>query len=256
MKDIKEFENKIICGDCLEIMKEMPNESIDLIFADPPFNKGKDYGNLVNDNREDYFEWCEKWIRLCFNKLKPTGSFYLMNNSKNIYKIATMMDKFGIFQNQIIWQKHMSPTPQKTRFPKNYQPILFYTKNKKGYYFNPESERVPHTYKPNKILPKRNSKGRRINDIWEDIVELTGGYLAPKEALLISGTKQRVCCQQTPEAILRRIILASSREDDVVLDPFLGVGTTAVICKELKRKYIGIDINAQYCKYSKERVNA
>lgn len=127
-------------GDCIDIMAEIPNDSVDIVFADPPFNLGKDYGDTSNDSRSDYAEWCEAWIGECFRILKPTGSFFHMNYPDNMPKIWPIMSKYGTFRNCIIWKNTKMPT--KNKFVVGYQPILFYTKGD-NYTFNHMAETKP-----------------------------------------------------------------------------------------------------------------
>jgi len=134
--------NKIICGDCLEIMKGISDSSIDLVFADPPFNRKKNYGIYKdNENKKTYLEWVEKWIQECFRILKNTGNFFIMIDSKNVGYYQVMMDKYGIFENLIIWCRGGAST--KRKFNPYHQDILFYSKDHKEHYFKFDAEHKP-----------------------------------------------------------------------------------------------------------------
>lgn len=240
--------NKVYCVDVLKGLKKLDDESVDLVFADPPFNLNKDYG-IDKDNRDDYFGWCDAWICECFRVLKKTGSFYLMNYPKNIFDLGLIMRKYGFFKNMIIWKQTKPPT--KNYFVIGYQPILFFTKEARDYVFNryaetkkPETDGVIYGYNKECVL----------TDIWTDIKLVSGGCLASKEAILRKDSKSKIHPCQMPEKLIKRIILFSSNEGDLVLDPFIGSGTTAVVCKRFGRDFIGFDNNPKYVDLTNKRL--
>ena len=230
--------------DCIKGLKKIPDSSVDLIIADPPFNLGKDYGDKVDDSRTDYFEWCELWIEECFRILKETGSFYHMNYPNNIGMLQCIMDKHGVFKNMIIWKN--TKMPLKTKYVVGYQPILYYTKIEKGYTFN----RMVQTKRLETFIPgikkKKQDMIAQLTDIWDDIQFINAGCIPNKEAILQPGTTKKAHPCQMPVALVDRMILFSSNEGDVVLDPFLGSGVTLKGCKRNKRIGIGFEINAEY----------
>ena len=246
-----DFINKIICGDCLEVMKEMPDESVDMIFADPPFNVNKNYGDY-QDLRKDYYLWNEKWLNICFKKLKSTGSFYLMTLSRHLEKMFPIFGSRGVFINLIFW-RNVSANHSKRGFWNSYQPILLYGKTNE-YIFN--------TYAETRNIKKENLRWGgysteprgQLLDYWDDISFVYAGSIHHKEAILKSGTNQKIHSCQMPLNLVSRAILFSTNESDIVLDPFLGSGTTIEACKLLHRNFIGIEINPDYCKIAEERL--
>lgn len=249
-------ENEVLyCGDCLDVMTKMQSESIDLIFADPPYNVGKDYGETWNDNlpEQEYLNWVELWVREGFRLLKDTGSFFLLINSKNGHKVANILDKYGYHRNAIIWMKHSAPLIGTKNLAKGYRILYFYSKsdNPKFYY---DAIKVSHRYKPGDIIPGRNPAGRNLDDIWDDITELVAGYLIQPEVVRYPNTYKPVSPQQCPKKLVRRVILLSTDIGDTILDPFMGMGTTAVVAEENNRKWVGIEINPEYCEWSVKRL--
>ena len=246
--------NKIICRDAISFLKTIPNDSIDLIFVDPPYNKGKNYGKNINDSLkpEKYFSWVDEWTRLAFNKLKATGSFYHMNSQDNIQQIKLITDKYGYYKNTIVWLLR-NPVPNKRNYPNIHQDILFYTKDKKNYTFN-QQDKIPYEIKGLGRFSSIKHNWHVPYNVWLDIPQLVGGFQAQDEVELVKGTYKRKHIMQVPLRLLERIILSSSNKDDVVLDFFCGSGTACVAAKRTKRNYIGVDINKDYCKLTKGRL--
>jgi len=230
--------------DCVEGLTEIPNGVVDLIIADPPFNLGKDYGEEVNDSRTDYFEWCDIWIKECFRILKGTGSFYHMNYPPNVGQLQCIMNKYGFFQNSIIWKN--TKMPLKTKYVVGYQPILFYTKLEKGHTFN----RMAQTKKLETFIPgckkKKQDMVAQLTDIWDDIPFVNGGCIPNKEVILEPGTTKKAHPCQMPVALVDRMIQFSSNVGDLVLDPFLGSGVTLSGCKRNNRVGLGFEKNPKY----------
>ena len=220
-------------------MKTLSDNTIDLIFSDPPFNLQKDYG-IDKDNRINYYEWCAEWIKEGFRILKPTGSFYLMTTQDHLCEMLNEMKKFGIQQNIIIWKN--TSLPIKRKYSISYQPILFFTKTNTYTYKHDADGEVTKS-----ALPYgRKPKGFTMKDLWDDIPFIAGGCMASKEAVLLPGTKQKYHKCQMPLKLAQRIILASSNENDLVYDMFSGSGTFIVKAKELKRNYIATELNNEY----------
>jgi site-specific DNA-methyltransferase (adenine-specific) len=232
--------NRIICGDATEIMKKIPNNSIDMTFADPPFNLNKKYNNY-KDKRidQDYIRWCEKWLTEMVRITKPTGSILVHNIPKWLVYFANHLNKIAFFKHWIAWDS-MSVPLGKTLLPAHYG-ILFYTKTQKGFKFN--DLRSPHKKCPHcgEMVKDYGGKKNQINpygtllsDVWGDIHRIRHG----------SRRDKHPC--QLPEPLLERLVLMTTNEDDIVLDPFIGAGTTALAAKRLGRKFIGIDIDPKY----------
>lgn len=250
------YLNRIICGDTLEVTKGIPDNSIDLIFADPPFNRGKDYG-IDKDKRADYHTWIQIWIKDCFRILKETGNFFIMIDSKNVGYFQVAMDKYGIFENLIIWTRGGATT--KKKFNPYHQDILFYSKNHDLHYFKFDAEHKPIDKRKDWLCKekfRRHDLGDRINEIWDDIKYLTAGMYVHKETILKNGTREKLHPCQMPLKLIKRILKFASEKNSLIFDPFLGSGTTTVACKQLNRKYIGIEINPDYCRIARERLMA
>lgn len=238
--------NKIYNEDCLDTMARMPDEVVDLIFADPPFNIGKKYSEGINDNRKDYFKWCDEWIEECFRILKPTGSVFIMNLSKNTTKLQTILDKYGIWRNTIIWKNNGSGASKKA-FWTFYQPIFFYSKTDE-YKFNTYAETtIEYRWSP------RPQKGQ-LGDIWDHIPFIYAGSIIHKEAILKRGTKAKAHPCQMPLKIVKRPIIFCTNENDIVYDPFMGSGTTAIAALQLNRNYIGSEMSKEYCDIATKRI--
>ncbi len=240
-------------GDCREILPSL--EKVDLVFTDPPFNIGKDYGEAVNDNLpiEEYYQWCEEWISQCFDLLVSTGSFYLMNSQTRIGRCQVIMDKHGLFHNLIVWRHYEAA--QKDRLLRQHQDILFYSKSK-DFKFDPYAQLKPRDMERDWLFKTqyRREDGDRIGDIWDDIKQLQGGACMSNEAITIGlDATKKAHRQQMPEHLAVRGILFSTDKEALVLDPFLGSGTTCYCAKKLNRKSIGIEISEKYCEIAAKR---
>jgi DNA modification methylase len=241
-------DNLIYNEDCIETLSKMDSESIDLIFADPPFNVGLKYQGF-KDNNENYFEWSREWISECFRVLKPTGSFYLMTLDKNLAGTLPIMEDHGVFINIIKWKNVSSGSSKKTFWPSS-QPIILYGKTK-DYIFNTFAEKNNGF----KCWDKnRESKGQLL-DYWDDIPLVYAGSIKHKEAIIEPGTNKKAHIAQMPEHLVGRAIKFSTNEGDLVFDPFMGSGTTAAACKKLKRNFIGSEISKYYYDLSNKRLN-
>jgi len=236
-------KNVIICGKAIDELDKFFDNSFDLIVADPPFNKNKNYGELVDDNvsLEDYYLWTETWIKLSFQKLKADGSLYIYINSQHLGRFQVICEKYGIWRNTIIWH-YTNPTPSKKSYPKTWSAFLFFTKTKDYKFFVREG-----MYSHQTCLEHRKNKVVRLYDCWPDISKLVSGYLAQEECIFYPGTKKRFFVFQLPFELIRRVVLTSSEERDMVLDLFSHSGTTSRVCKEYGRNSIGIEINPEYC---------
>ena len=250
----RDFLDKIICGDCLQVMSEIPDVSVDLVFADPPFNVGKAYW----DKRDNYEQWCASWIRECFRLLKPTGTFYLMTLPRHLSHTMRSMDAGGIFVDQIIWRT-TSLNATRKQYLRSYQLILEYAKTEE-YLFHPRAEIVmrTHTVRLGQLKKKpelASGYPGRIGNLWDDIKFIAGGCMAPREAILQKGSKKKAHPCQMPEKLAARAIKFSSDPGDIVLDPFIGSGSTAVAARRGNRRYIGIEIERSYCRLARKRLN-
>lgn len=252
MKPYFETElGELYCGNCIDIMEEIHTNSIDLIFADSPFNIGKKYTD-IKDSRADYYSWLGIWIRRCFKLLKDTGSFYNMTMEKHIWYIAYIMQKYGVFINNVKW-RNCSSSHSKRSFWSSCQPILIYGKTEK-YIFN--------TYAQTRTIEERNLRWGgysteprgQLLDYWDDIPFIYAGSVHHPEAIIKKGTNKKAHPCQMPEGLPKRAMLFSTEKGGIVLDPFMGSGTTAVACEKLNRRWIGIELSEEYCEIAKRRI--
>ena len=244
-----EMKSKIIYGDCIEKLRIIKDNTIDIVFADPPFNLNKRY-STYQDNIpfEKYIQWTEKWITECLRVLKPSGSIFIYNIPKLLTYTSQILNRKAFFKHWIAWKSNGRPLG-KTLQPSHYG-ILYYVKDKRIFKYN--DVRKPHETcrKCNTYLKDyggkehlRHAFGTLIGDVWDDIHR-------------VRHNKRRIVSHpcQLPVHLIERIILLSTDPGDIVLDPFLGSGTTAMACKRLGRSCIGIDMDAGYVKLAKERV--
>lgn len=245
---------RIINGDAIASLKKIETESVDLIFADPPFNVERQYKGF-KDKNEAYKQWCNDWIAECFRILKPTGSFYLMTIDRHLEWKFPIMSSHGVFINLLKW-RNVSSASDKRRFWPSVQPILVYGKTA-NYKFNTYAQKrsVMLTAKGQKSKWGKNDPKGQILDYWDDIKPVTAGNNIHPEAILEPGKKKRKAhsCQM-PEMLPGRAIVFSTDEGDLVLDLFSGSGTTAIACDKLNRKCIVIEQGNQYIGMIKQRV--
>lgn len=249
MKFNENYFNKIINGDCLEIMRDMPKNSVDMTFADPPFNLKKKY-NKYYDKKEvdEYLDWCKEWINEMVRITKPTGSIFVHNIPKWLTYYACFLNEIADFKHWIAWDAPTAPMGKSLQ-PSLYG-FLFYAKDIKQ---NKLYElRYPHKRcrKNGYLLKDYGGKkasihpfGPLVSDVWTDIHRIKHNKYRDEHPC------------QLPIHLLERIILMSTDEGDIVLDPFIGAGTTAVAAKRLGRKYIGIDIDETYVKITKNKLS-
>jgi site-specific DNA-methyltransferase (adenine-specific) len=252
MTPILDIDNlKLFKEDCVVGLPQLPSESVDMIFADPPFNVGKKYG-VNGDKRIDYYEWCDGWIAECFRVLKPSGVFCLMTISKHLGETYPMMHRRGAFINQVMW-RNVSASHSKRGFWNSYQPVLMYGKTN-AYKFN--------TYAQTRQIEEKNmrwggysteAKGMLL-DYWDDIPFVYAGSIAHKEAILTPKTNKKAHPCQMPEMLAGRCIVFFTDPGDTVLDPFAGSGTTLVAARKLGRFGIGFEREDEYCTLSMKRL--
>lgn len=244
---------EIVNRDCLRWLEEQKEETIHLTFIDPPFRQGKDY-RFFDDSlpEETYWSWMKDVLSEVYRITTEGGAVYFMQREKNAEDVLRTLRKAGwTFQNLIIWKKKTSAVPSELRYSKQYQIIGFCTKGKKPRVFNRLRIDLPV---PPEYKYERNN-GIYLTDVWDDIRELTSGYFAGDEAIRdLNG--ERVHKQQSPIALLLRIILSSTLPGDTVLDPFAGTGTTAVVAHQLKRNSISVEIDPAYVRIIENRLTS
>jgi len=236
----------IYCGDVLAILPTWPAGCVHLIFADPPYNIGYVY-DAYADNRpeQEYVAWCEAWMEACQRVLSPTGSFYIAIGDDYAAQVRLAGRKLGLhLRNWIIWHYTFGQNTQ-TKFARAHTHILYFTKDRELFTFNDRALRYPSARHTEYQDLRASPLGRLPDDVWDEFPRVCGTF---KERDGYHGC-------QLPEALLMRIILASSNRGDVVLDPFLGSGTTAVAAKRLGRRYVGIDISPEYVRRAEMRLS-
>jgi site-specific DNA-methyltransferase (adenine-specific) len=245
---LDKFLNKITQGDCLKLLREIPDNSVDITFADPPFNLKKKY-NSNKDSLElqEYLNWCEQWIREMVRITKITGSIFLHNIPKWLTYYTTILNKNAHFKHWISWDAPTSPMG-KTLQPSHYG-ILFYVKDVKINKFY--EIRYPHKRCRKCDYLHKDYGGKKaglhpfgplLSDVWTDIHRIKHNKYRDEHPC------------QLPVHLLERIILMSTDEKDVVLDPFSGTGTTALAAKRLGRNFIGFELDKEYAQVSENRL--
>jgi len=239
-------------GNCLSILESKKIlKSVDLTFLDPPFNQNKDYA-FHNDklSSREYWEMIKNVCQSTLDITSDGGAIYFMQREKNAEEVLRCLRETGwILQNLIVWKKKTSAVPQSFRYGKHYQLIAFATKGISPRVFN-KLRIDPPLLETEKY---RRPNGMYVTDVWDDIRELTSGYFAGEEPLR-SGDGERFHKQQSPIALLLRIILSSTQIGDTVFDPFAGTGTTLVTAYQLERNSIGIEIDPKNVAEIKKRL--
>ncbi len=241
---MQDMLNKIICGDCIEILKGIDEPFADLIFADPPFNIGYKYDKYHDKKqREHYIDWTTQWMTACKKVLKPNGSFYIAIGDDYAANIKVIADELGlIMRNWIIWH-YTFGQQTKDKFARSHTHIFYFVQDKKNFTFNDYAVRVPSDRQLLYNDKRADSRGKMPNDVWT-YSRVCGTF---KER-----TGWHPC--QMPENLLKRILTVSSNIGDCVLDPFSGSGTTAATAKQSNRNYIGIDISETYVENARRRL--
>lgn len=247
---MQKFINKIFNQDALVGIKEIPNYSIDLIVTDPPYSLGKDYGNDSDKkNPRAYLDWTYKWVDVTLPKLKESGSFYIFLSWRFSPEIFSYIKQKMLMINEIIWDRRVPSMGGSTRkFSSVHDNIGFFVKSK-NYYFDIDAIRIPYDEETKKARTRSIFVGKK----WLEV-----GY-NPKDVWVNSrihkqDPERENHPTQKPLKIIERIVLASSPINGVVLDPFMGSGTTAIACLKNGRNYIGFELNSQYCDMAEDRI--
>ncbi len=248
---IRKFKNKIINGDSIEELKKIPHETFDLVFADPPYNlqlkneltrPDRSKVSAVNEkwdqfeNFKKYDDFTYAWLNECKRILKKDGAIWVIGSYHNIFRVGTAMQNLGFWiLNDVIWnKKNPMPNFRGTRFTNAHETLIWASKNEKSKYtFN---------YQSLKCL--------------NDDLQMRSNWNLPicngSERLKKNGKK--VHSTQKPESLLHRILLATSNKNDIIIDPFLGSGTSATVAKKLGRNYFGIEKEKKYYNAAKQRI--
>jgi len=243
--------NQILHGDALQVMSDLPGESMDLIFVDPPYNM-QIPGNLWRpdfskvdgvdddwdkfDDFQAYDQFTAAWIRAAQRLLKPTGALWAIGTYHNIYRVGKILQDEGFWIiNEIVWEKtNPMPNFMGVRFTNAHETLIWAKKNREA------------KYTINYHAMKPFNDGKQMRSTWR-LPICKGG-----ERIRLNG--ERVHSTQKPLALLYRVILASTHPGDVVLDPFFGTGTTGAAAKILHRNWIGIEKDARYIEIARERI--
>lgn len=250
--------NCAIEGDCCQVLKNFPDNTFDLIFADPPYylqlpnNKrlkrfdGSEIIPVYDDwdkfeNYEDFDKFTLSWLIECQRVLKPTGTIWVIGMYHSIFRVGKIMQDLGLwFLNDVIWIKIGAlPNLNGRRFTNNHETLIWAVKNKdcKNYIFNYE-------------LLKEMNDGKQMKDTdWIFPICTGAERLRDKNGIKLHNT-------QKPIKLIQRVILTASNKGDLILDPFLGSGTTAAAAEELGRKWIGIEKNKKYIELTQNRINS
>ncbi len=252
MKVSEKDGHVVIWGDVLEALRGfVPDGSVDLIFADPPYNIGKNFNGRRDrwKSEEDYLSWCYEWLDLCIRKLKKNGSFYVMAATQNMPYFDIFLRKKLTILSRIVWSYDSSGVQAKKYFGSLYEPVLFCVKNKKDYTFNADDI----------LVEARTGAKRKLIDYRKSVPTVYNSKKVPGNVWDISRVRYRMSeyekhPTQKPVALLERIVKASSNPGDIVLDPFSGTFTTSFVAQSLGRNSVGIEIDEDYMKIGLRRL--
>jgi site-specific DNA-methyltransferase (adenine-specific) len=244
------WRNRIHCEDALAGLARIPDQSIDLIVADPPYGLGKDYGN-DSDKMEAaaYLRWSAEWLDAALPKLKASGSLYIFLTWRYSPEIFVMLKQRMTMLNEIIWDRKVPSMGGGTRnFTSVHDTIGFFAKQK-GYYFDLDAVRIPYDAQ----TKKARSRSIFVGAKWLEL-----GY-NPKDLWSVSRLHREHPERadhptQKPLEIIERIIRASCPPGGMVLDPFMGSGTTAVAARRCGRDFVGFELNPAYCAIIEQRL--
>jgi len=251
---VDDLRDKLVCQDVFAALRNIPDQCVDLMFADPPYNLNKSFNDrkFRKTSIDEYAEWLDSWLATTVRVLKPTASVYVCGDWRCSAAIHRVGEKYFIPQNRITWEREKG-RGAKSNWKNCSEDIWFFTVSD-DYYFDVEAvmlkRQVIAPYTDRNGAPKdwtENENGRfrltHPSNLWTD---LTVPYWSMPE-----NTDHPT---QKPEKLLAKAILASSREGDLVFDPFNGSGTTTVVAKKLGRHYLGVEIDETYCCLAAKRL--
>lgn len=245
--------NKIVLGDFFETIKKIKDSSVDLLIVDPPYDLAKNFHGEVfkKIGYEAYAEYTEKWINAVKPKLKSTASVYVCSDWRSSVSLGAVVEKNFILRNRITWQREKGRGASANW--KNSMEDIFFATVGEEYIFNLEAvklrKKVLAPYKENgkpkdwEETESGNFRNTCPSNFWDDV-----------SVPYWSMAENTAHPTQKPEKLIAKLILASSKEGDLVLDPFAGSGTTAVVAKKLGRNFIGIEQNPRYCAWAEYRL--
>lgn len=249
-----EITNRTINGDLLEMLEFVPDGFADLIIIDPPYNLSKNFNGMKFSRRsqESYDEYLETWFPKVCKKLKANGSLYMCGDWKCTASLQNAIEKQLTVLNRITWQREKG-RGAKNNWKNGMEDIWFAVKNPDDYYFNVDAVMC----KRQVLAPyKADGKPKDWNDSLDGKFRLTypSNFWDDISVPFWSMPENTDHPTQKPEKLYAKLILASSKEGDVVFDPFLGSGTASVVAKKLKRSYCGIELNEEYCLWAEKRL--
>lgn len=264
MKFLQDQSDRLIPGDCIAGLESLPAGSVDLAFADPPFNIGYGY-DVYHDRREvdDYLAWSKAWIGEVARVLKPSGTFWLAIGDEFAaeLKVIAHRDVGLTLRSWVIWYYTFGVNCKK-KFSRSHAHLFYFVKDAADFTFNDDAVRVPSARQLIYADARANPRGRLPDDTWilrpQDVPD---GFGPDEDTWFVSrvcGTfKERAGWHgcQMPEQLLGRIIRACSNPGDLVLDPFTGSGTTLVTAKKLGRRYLGFELSPDYAAQAQKRLD-
>ncbi|MBN1816712.1 MAG: site-specific DNA-methyltransferase [Sedimentisphaerales bacterium] len=238
--------DRIHCADCIEWLGRIDEPFADLVFADPPFNIGYQY-DLYQDrvHSDAYVAWTREWMAQCIRVLKPHGSFYIAIGDDYAAQVRLIGEELGLtLRNWIIWH-YTFGQQTKAKFARAHTHIFYFVHDAKHFTFNDSAVRVPSDRQLIYNDRRADGRGKLPDDVWNQYPRVCGTF------------KERCGWHpcQMPEILLARIISVSTKPEDIVLDPFVGSGTTAVTAKKLGRRFVGLDISETYVENARKRVS-
>lgn len=259
--------DRIHQGDCVELLAKLPDECVDLAFADPPFNIGFKYDEYHDAHDDDaYLAWCRQWIGELHRVVKPTGSFWLAIGDEYAAELKVMAKDIGFnARNWIVWYYTFGQNCTR-KFNRSHAHLFHFVKDEERHTFNAEDPavRVPSARALVYGDRRANPTGRLPDDTWilrpQDLRESPEAFQPMDDTWYysrVAGTfkeRQGFHGCQMPEQLLGRIVRISSNEGDLVLDPFAGSGTTLAVAKKLGRSWLGFELSSDYAKYGNQRI--
>ena len=252
-------------GDCLEVFKGLSDGTVDLAFADPPFNIGYDY-DVYNDSQDahQYLDWSRQWIGEVARVLKPTGSFWLAIGDEYAAELKVLAHReLGLYpRSWVIWYYTFGVNCV-NKFTRSHAHLLYFTKDLKTFTFNVDEIRVPSARQLVYGDKRANPVGRLPDDTWilrpqdagpESFDPTSDTWYASRVCGTFKERKGWHGCQM-PEQVLGRVIKACSNPGDLVLDPFAGSGTTLAVAKKLGRRFLGFELSPEYAARAQSRLD-
>ena len=231
---------KISQGDAIVLLSEIKSNSVDLIIADPPYNLGKNYGNNHDlKGFDEYLDFSSSWLKEAHRVLKPTGTIYVFMGVRFISYLYEIIErKLKMHFNSWICWHYTQGMGKKIGFSPRHDDILMFNKSEK-YIFNLDNIRIPQKY----YRSRNNMRGANPGDVWKF------------SHIHYCNPNRQKHPTQKPEGLIERMVLASSNEGDMILDPFSGSGTTLRVCQQLDRNCVGFELNPDFVQMTLERLS-